>query len=170
VWLASASASTEWPPREPPPLFAVPPTAREIYTPKPYSFRPPLEAGGSSRASSAAGLSASSVGQGTRGGCSSRSGSSQPRHEAAMRKMREFARLQHGAPYTAAQVHAEIEANIQHRKARDKRAPCGFLGPLQLGLGTTRQQRSLPFDKCKGIAAAWKKQSAQVKAIEASKS
>mmetsp|Transcript_13760 Transcript_13760/g.27782 ORF Transcript_13760/g.27782 Transcript_13760/m.27782 type:complete len:265 (-) Transcript_13760:242-1036(-) len=152
-----------WPPREKPPVHALTLPARSIYAPKPYRFPEVLEGGGSTirRSTSAAPSSPASS-------PSSRSGSaSQPRYEEAMRKMRDIARLQHGAPYTIAQVHAEVEANVRHRKARDTRALCGFLGPLQLGSGTTRMQRKLPFDNCKGISPGIVKQSAPLKAIKA---
>jgi len=167
-----------WPPKEKPPIHAVPPTAREIYEPQPYRRPAVLEGGGSSfgRSSSSlgpsgsAGQSSRGSGLGSRSSHCSRSSFGQPRYEEAIRKMRNFARLQHGAPYTVGQVHAEVEANIRHRTATDTRALCGFLGPLQLGFGTTRAQRKLPFDNCKNLSASLMKQSSSLKAIKAPES
>jgi len=47
-----------------------------------------------------------------------------------------------GTPWTLKQVHAEIEADIQHKKARDTRAK-GTMGVQEIGKGTTKQRREM---------------------------
>jgi len=68
-----------------------------------------------------------------------------PRRKAAMAKIQTLSANSSGAPYTLKQVYHEVEARVQHRDATDTRAVTGTLGPLELGVGTTRSRRQLSF-------------------------
>lgn len=62
----------------------------------------------------------------------------------AMTKLFDWGRCSHGSPYTFGQVFEEIDAKVQHRPVRDSRTTMGQLGPLQMGVGTSRAPRELP--------------------------
>lgn len=108
-----------------------PPSTRAPYTCKPFQSPTLSRHSSSSFPRSGTGLHASE--------------SSRPRRETTLKKLQSFGQLQHGAPYSLCQVHAEIEARVQHREPRNTRALTGSLGPVHLGRGTTRMQRQLPF-------------------------
>lgn len=63
----------------------------------------------------------------------------------AIAKLKELGRGAFGSPYTFGQVFHEIDCDVHHRRARDTRVIAGKLGPLQLGPGTSRARRGLPF-------------------------
>mmetsp|Transcript_44124 Transcript_44124/g.82538 ORF Transcript_44124/g.82538 Transcript_44124/m.82538 type:complete len:292 (-) Transcript_44124:103-978(-) len=80
--------------------------------------------------------------------------------QATVHTMHAFGRGGQGGPYTLRQVYEEVEADINHRRPVDVRAPLGCLGPELLGPGTTRQRRRLPFSHPQMLTDAKRSKSA----------